>query len=389
MAKSLEELRLAFKAQYPKEVDDKQEEPVELESQDDIKEDQAKSKQIKADEESEETIESTTESLEASEVVEEPEPVGEPEAEEEPESIEASEAAVEPELRDKPEVIDKSEVAEKPESIESSEVAEKPEPVANIEAPELTETLELIEALELITEIETTKEYTIDTTIVDEIQKQKDTEAEKDKSKSAKEKTDEIEKTNEKLKTAQQELEAEIAALKEKKQNRASIISDIFFYGTLILMVVFAVLFSRGAFGNKTFGGYQFYEVLTTSMESVYPRGSLIVIKETAPSELVAGDDIAFTVASNDLITHRIIEIKEDYEGMGQRGFVTKGVDNAIADSDVVLAKNVVGKVIRGFPRLGATFSWFGENLWSVVTFFISLIALSFFLKKFWKGSKK
>ena len=380
MAKSLEELRLAFKAQYPKQEDDKQEEPVELESQDDIKEDQAKSKQIDADEESE--------PIEVAE-----EPVGEPEAEEEPELIEASEVAVEPELRDKPEVIEKSELAEEPESIESPEAAEGAESVEELEEAEgpigEPEAAELTEALELIAEIETTKEYTIDTTIVDEIQKQKATEVEEEKSKRDKKRADEIEKAEEKLKAAQQEVEAEMAALKEKKQNRALIISDIFFYGTLILMVVFALLFSRGAFGSQTLGDYRFYEVLTTSMESVYPRGSLIIIKQTDPSELLAGDDIAFTNANNDLITHRVIEIEENHEGGGKRAFVTKGVDNAVADKDVVLATNVVGKVVKGIPGLGATFKWLGENLWVVVALFLSLVALSFFLKKLWGENRR
>ena len=338
MAKSLEELRLAFKAQYPKEADDKQEEPVELESQDDIKESQDEGQAVDADERSEEPepIESTTE------------------------SIESPEAA---------------------ESVEELEEAE--EPIGEPESPELTE------ALELIDQIETTKEYTIDTTIVDEIQRQKATEAEKDKSKSAKEKTDEIEKTNEKLKTAQQELEAEIAALKEKKQKKASIISDFIFYSTLILMVVLALLFSRGAFGNQVFGGLRFYEVLTTSMDSVYPRGSLILIKEVDTNELVVGDDITFTKDSSDLITHRIIEIKENHEGSGKRAFVTKGVDNAAPDADMVLADNVVGRVARGFRGLGATLTWIGNNLWIVLVLFLSLMALSFFLKMFWREQEK
>ena len=361
MAKSLEELRLAFKAQYPKQEDDKQEEPVELEDQADIKESQgegqAEGQRLDTNEESAE-----------------------------PASIAASKA---------PEVAEELESQDKQALIEKSEAIEKPEPesAAKIESAELTE------ALELIDQIETTKEYTIDTTIVDEIKKQKATEVEeskrvKEKTKEIEktkkiEKTKETEKTDEKLKAAQQEVEAEIAALKEKKQNRALIISDIFFYGTLILMVVFALLFSRGAFGSQTLGNYRFYEVLTTSMESVYPRGSLIIIKQTDPSELLAGDDIAFTNANNDLITHRIIEIAENHEGSGKRAFVTKGVDNAVADKDAVLATNVVGKVVKGIPGLGATFKWLGENLWVVVALFLSLVALSFFLKKLWGENRR
>ncbi|MCP1102418.1 signal peptidase I [Aequitasia blattaphilus] len=176
---------------------------------------------------------------------------------------------------------------------------------------------------------------------------------------------------------------------KPEKAGRAAIISDIIFYFALIAMVVCAVLFSRGAFGTQTFGGYRFYEVLTTSMESVYPRGSLVLIKKTEASELVVGDDITFAKDSSNLITHRIIEIKEDYEGSGKRAFVTKGVDNATADADVVLADNVMGKVTKGIPRMGAALSWIGSNLWLIIVLFLSLMAFSFFIKIFWRESKK
>jgi len=176
---------------------------------------------------------------------------------------------------------------------------------------------------------------------------------------------------------------------KSEPKGKATIVSDTIFYIALIMMVVFAVLFSRGAFGEQAVGGYRFYEVLTTSMDSVYPRGSLILIKEVEAGELIVGDDITFTSDASNLITHRIEEIYENYEDSGRRAFITKGVDNAVADAQVVLADNVVGKVVRGFAGLGATLSWIGSNLWIVLLLFLSLMALSFFLRIFWNEHKK
>ena len=175
----------------------------------------------------------------------------------------------------------------------------------------------------------------------------------------------------------------------KQKGRKASVISDIIFYLALVAMVAFAVLFSRGAFGSQTVGGYRFYEVLTTSMDSVYPRGSLILIEEVDANELVVGDDITFVKGSGDLITHRIEEIKENHEGSGSRAFVTKGVDNAAADADVVLAEEIVGKVVKGFTGLGAALSLIGSNLWIVLVLFLALMALSFFLKVFRREQKK
>ena len=219
------------------------------------------------------------------------------------------------------------------------------------------------------------EEYKIDTTIVEEIKKEKLKEAEK--------------KVKQEQQKQEQPKNEEADSTKDKKKSKASVISDIIFYMALVSMVIFAVLFSRGAFGEQTFGGYRFYEVLTTSMDSVYPRGSLVLIKTTDASELIVGDDITFTRGSGDLITHRIIEIKENYEGSGSRGFVTKGVDNAAPDEDTVLAESVVGKVVKGFSGLGATLSWLGSNLWIVLVLFLSLMAMSFFLKLLWREKKK
>ena len=173
------------------------------------------------------------------------------------------------------------------------------------------------------------------------------------------------------------------------KSKKASIISDVIFYMTLIMLVALAFVFSGGDGSSRQLGGYRLFEVLTSSMESVYPRGSIILVKETPAGELVVGDDITFLREDNSVITHRIIEIKEDYENSGQRGFVTKGVDNAAPDEEVVLAQNVVGRVVRGFPRVGTILNWIGSNLWLVLFLFLSLMSLSFFIKLFWREQKK
>ena len=173
------------------------------------------------------------------------------------------------------------------------------------------------------------------------------------------------------------------------KSKKASIISDVIFYMTLIMLVALAFVFSGGDGSSRQLGGYRLFEVLTSSMESVYPRGSIILVKETPAGELVVGDDITFLREDNSIVTHRIIEIEENYEGTGNRGFVTQGVDNAAPDEEVVLAQNVVGRVVRGFPRVGTILNWIGSNLWLVLFLFLSLMSLSFFIKLFWREQKK
>ena len=192
--------------------------------------------------------------------------------------------------------------------------------------------------------------------------------------------------TRESSKEKGEELSAKAEISKSKK---GSIISDMIFYVALIAMIALAFIFSRGDGGTLNIGGYRIFEVLTASMQSVYPRGSVILVKETPVYELVVGDDITFLREDNNIITHRIIEIKEDYEGSGQRGLVTKGVDNATADDDIILEQNIIGKVVRSFPKVVTVLNWASENIAIVGVFFLALMGCSFFLKIFWRERSK
>lgn len=112
--------------------------------------------------------------------------------------------------------------------------------------------------------------------------------------------------------------------------------------------------------------------VLTRSMHSVIPQGSLIVIREAAESDLSVGDDITFMTGPSTSVTHRIIEVHPDYNGTGSIAFTTKGVDNAEPDADVVMEDNVVGKVVFHSLALG-TFVTFVQDNWPLGAFFAVL----------------
>ena len=126
----------------------------------------------------------------------------------------------------------------------------------------------------------------------------------------------------------------------------------------LTIMIACTVMFGIGPAGNQAFGGINFYKIATTSMHRVYQKGSLIVTKEIAPMELIVGDDIVYTSSTGELIAHRIEEIKEDYEGTGQRAFVTIGVDDIDARTEVITSQQVQDKVIVGIPFLGTMIDW-------------------------------
>ena len=178
-----------------------------------------------------------------------------------------------------------------------------------------------------------------------------------------------------------------MASKKEKK--KSSRIADVIFYIFLIGMVTMTVVILRGRNGRLGVGGYHVFEVLSSSMESVYPRGSIIIAKETPEEDLKVGDDIAFVRSDNHVITHRIIEIHDNYEGSAQRGFVTQGVENAAPDEEIVIYDNIVGKVEGVIAHVGAILRWMGENLVIVLVFCVSLIGFVLSFRIFYREVRK
>lgn len=112
------------------------------------------------------------------------------------------------------------------------------------------------------------------------------------------------------------------------------------------------------------------FYVMSNSMESVYPVGSVVIVKETPEDMLSEGDDITFYdyAITKSMVTHRIEEIKS-YEDGVEKVFVTKGVDNQYHDKNPVPYSNVVGKVVFSVPFVGFILSYFQANILKVILF--------------------
>jgi signal peptidase I len=111
---------------------------------------------------------------------------------------------------------------------------------------------------------------------------------------------------------------------------------------TLLIFMVFVVISSKALGGEPNFLGYQLKSVLSGSMEPTFYTGSIIALKPvTEPNNLKKGDVITFKASDEILITHRIVDVIKTGE---QTMYKTKGDNNRSADSDIVLANNVVAK---------------------------------------------
>lgn len=142
-------------------------------------------------------------------------------------------------------------------------------------------------------------------------------------------------------------------------------------FGCAFLIVVAFSMQSESRYAAVL--GYSMFHVETRSMDSVMPRGSLLIIHEVDKDELMVGDDITFfepTTNPQDtagrLITHRIINIDEK-TSQKERFFQTKGVDNPAPDKEKVNASNVVGKVVFTIPGLGIYLTYIKEHAVMVV----------------------
>ena len=116
----------------------------------------------------------------------------------------------------------------------------------------------------------------------------------------------------------------------------------------VILVVVLAILLH-----GLQFVGLKPYSVLSGSMQSVYPTGSLLYIRDVKPETLAVGDVITYKMAGGTLCTHRIIELVTDEYNPDIIRFRTKGDENDSADGVLVEYGAVVGKAVFCIPLLG------------------------------------
>jgi signal peptidase len=122
-------------------------------------------------------------------------------------------------------------------------------------------------------------------------------------------------------------------------------------------LALVAVLFVFLLHGLRLFGLTP-YCVLSGSMQSVYPTGSLIYVTDVLPEKLDVGDIITFRLSGGTVVTHRIVECVPDENDAEIIRFRTKGDENAIADGTLVECGDVIGKPLFCVPLLGYLVSY-------------------------------
>lgn len=126
----------------------------------------------------------------------------------------------------------------------------------------------------------------------------------------------------------------------------------------MIFTVISCTTFNRN---DRQLFGYKMYIVNSDSMAATdFNAGSLILVKEVAPSTLKEGDIITFmsqdTDSFGETITHKIRSLTTDAEG--NPGFITYGTTTDTDDETIVTYPYVLGKYQKHIPGLGTFFNF-------------------------------
>lgn len=143
--------------------------------------------------------------------------------------------------------------------------------------------------------------------------------------------------------------------MKKTLDRIGKIISSAIFTLLMIIIVLIVIYIVRIKFlaNDNRLGDVKlnFYTILTTSMVPTIDAGDIVVTYKNSNNIYNVGDIITFVRdGASTTITHRVIEVSELN---GERYYRTQGDHNASADTSLVAASNVVGRVTFRVPKLG------------------------------------
>lgn len=124
------------------------------------------------------------------------------------------------------------------------------------------------------------------------------------------------------------------------------------FIGLAIFFLMFMVGFFR----------YQPIAILSDSMKDYYARGDVVIVEKISSKEIknICENDILYFRYGNKYITHRVVDIQEDEDGLI---FYTKGDNNDEIDSWTVSEDEIDGIVKFRIKYLGWPTIWVYELL--------------------------
>ena len=150
----------------------------------------------------------------------------------------------------------------------------------------------------------------------------------------------------------------------------------IFAVSMTIFTVISVNTFNRN---DRSILGYKAYIVNTDSMSKTdFKAGDLILVKETDPSTLKAGDIITYMSQNSEsfgeTITHKIRKVTTD--SRGNPGFITYSTTTDQDDDTIVTYMYVLGKYEKTIPDIGTFFNFMKTPQGYILCIFVPFMLL-------------
>lgn len=120
--------------------------------------------------------------------------------------------------------------------------------------------------------------------------------------------------------------------------------------------------------------GVRSYTVLSGSMEPEFYPGDLVVIQHKNKTDIKLNDIVTFRDKEGIIITHRIIEKTPE-------GYITKGDNNNVEDSERITDNNIIGKVKFSIPKVGYIMDFLSKPMIIAVEMILLSVFIFFYYK--------
>ncbi len=148
---------------------------------------------------------------------------------------------------------------------------------------------------------------------------------------------------------------------------------------TVCIMVFTLISVNTFDQANRSIFGCKFFVVRSDSMSATdFKAGDIVIIKNTDPATLQAGDIIAFSSQNShnrgETVTHKIRSLTED--PYGNPAFITYGTTTDVNDETPVTYPYVLGKYVGRIPGVGAFFQFLKTTPGYILCIFVPFLLL-------------
>lgn len=147
----------------------------------------------------------------------------------------------------------------------------------------------------------------------------------------------------------------------KKLNRRLEVAGNIVFiiFMIIILSLIFITAQSKITGQEPALFGYRLYIVDSGSMSPTIKTNSIIIVEESLPKGIEAGDVITYYGHnSSTRVTHRAMEVIDSGEY-----FITRGDANDTDDPSPLNGKSLIGKVVVVIPVVGSVFRFLSTKV--------------------------